>query len=112
MMEAMNKLADREIKAGRMLDTGGLMPLATGARVRIADGHLSVVDGRFVEAKEVIGYPIFELRNKEEALALAVEFMQQGFHAGFVHVWTVRDGRIAKFDMHTDTAKVLEALKD
>jgi uncharacterized protein len=32
--------------------------------------------------------------------------------ARFAHVWTVRDGRIAKFDMHTDTAKVLEALKD
>ena len=31
--------------------------------------------------------------------------------APFAHVWTVRDGRIAKFEMHTDTAKVLEALK-
>jgi hypothetical protein len=31
--------------------------------------------------------------------------------APFAHIWTVRDGRIAKFDMHTDTAKVLEALK-
>ena len=31
--------------------------------------------------------------------------------AAFAHVWTVRDGRIAKFDMHTDTAKVLEELK-
>ena len=31
--------------------------------------------------------------------------------APFAHVWTVRDGRIVKFDMYTDTAKVLEALK-
>jgi hypothetical protein len=77
MMEAMGKLADREIKAGRMVGTGGLMPLAMGAQVRITDGQLSVVDGPFVEAKEVIGgYAIFELRNKEEAVALAVEFMQ------------------------------------
>jgi hypothetical protein len=77
LLEAMHKLADREIKAGRMLDSGGLMPLATGARVRIADGQLSVVDGPFVEAKEVIGgYAIFEFRNKEEAVASAVEFMQ------------------------------------
>ena len=77
MMEAMGKLADREIKAGRMVDTGGLMPLATGAQVRITDGQLSIVDGPFVEAKEVIGgYAIFELRNKEEAVAMAVEFMQ------------------------------------
>ena len=73
----MHKLADREIKAGRMLDNGGLMPLATGAQVRIADGKLSVIDGPFVEAKEVIGgYAIFELPGKEEALASAKEFMQ------------------------------------
>jgi len=77
LMEAMGKLADREIKAGRMLDSGGLMPVRTGAQVRIADGKLSVIDGPFVEAKEVIGgYAIFELRDKQEAVAAAVEFMQ------------------------------------
>ena len=77
LLQAMHKLADREIKAGRMVDNAGLMPLATGAQVRIKGGELSVVDGPFVEAKEVIGgYAIFEVRNKEEALALAVEFMQ------------------------------------
>ena len=76
-LEAMNKLADREIKAGRLLDNGGLMPLAAGAQVRITDGQLSVVDGPFAEAKEVIGgYAIFELPGKEEALAAAKEFMQ------------------------------------
>jgi hypothetical protein len=77
LLEAMHKLRDREIKAGRMLDNGGLMPLATGAQVRIAGGKLSVVDGPFVEAKEVIGgYAIFELRDKDEAVAMAREFMQ------------------------------------
>ena len=77
LMEAMHKLATREIQAGRMLDDGGLMPLATGARVTVTDGKVSVLDGPFVEAKEVIGgYAIFELRDKEEALAMAKEFMQ------------------------------------
>jgi hypothetical protein len=73
----MGKLTEREIKAGRLLDTGGLMPLAAGAQVRIEGGQLSAVDGPFVEAKEVIGgYAIMELRDKEEALASAKEFMQ------------------------------------
>ena len=77
LLEAMHKLADREIKAGRMLDNGGLMPLAMGAQVRVTGGQLSVLDGPFVEAKEVIGgYAIFELPGKEEALASAREFMQ------------------------------------
>src|SRR6202047_1013052 len=86
LMEAMHKLADREIKAGRMLDSGGLMPLATGAQVRITDGQLSVVDGPFVEAKEVIGgVAIFELPGKEEAVAAAREFMQ--LHKDFMPGW-------------------------
>ncbi len=77
LMEAMGKLADREIKAGRMIDMGGLMPIETGVQVRIRDGELKVIDGPFVEAKEVIGgFAIFEFRNKEEALASAREFMQ------------------------------------
>lgn len=77
MMEAMQKLADREIKAGRMLDNGGLMPVQMGAQVRIADGKLGVIDGPFVETKEMIGgYAVFELRDKEEAVAMAREFMQ------------------------------------
>ena len=86
LMEAMHKLAAREIKAGRMLDDGGLMPVAMGAQVRITDGQLSVVDGPFIEAKEAVGgYAIFELKNKEEAVASAVEFMQ--LHKDFMPGW-------------------------
>jgi hypothetical protein len=77
MAEAVGKISEREIKAGRMIDTGGLMPLQQGARISIAGGKISVTDGPFVEAKEVIGgYAIFELRDKAEALAMAKEFMQ------------------------------------
>jgi hypothetical protein len=86
LREAMHKLADREIKAGRMLDSGGLMPVSMGAQVKVADGKLSVVDGPLVEAKELIGgYAIFELRDKEEAVAAAVEFMQ--LHREYMPGW-------------------------
>jgi hypothetical protein len=86
LMEAMQKLTDRETKAGRLLDTGGLMPMATGAELRIKKGRLSVVDGPFVEAKEVIGgFAVMELRDKDEALASAKEFMQ--LHADLFPGW-------------------------
>jgi hypothetical protein len=86
LMEAMGKLSDREIKAGRMIDSGGLMPLSTGAQVRIRDGQLSVVDGPFVETKEIIGgYAIFELSGKDEAVAMAKEFMQ--LHKDYMPGW-------------------------
>jgi len=35
----------------------------------------------------------------------------RSFSAAFAHIWTVRGGKLAKFDMHTDTAKVLEAIQ-
>jgi hypothetical protein len=86
MIEAMGKLAEREIKAGRLLDTGGLMPVATGAQLKIVGGRLSVIDGPFVEAKEVVGgYAIFEFRDKEEALAMAEEFVQ--LHIDYMPGW-------------------------
>ena len=86
LMEAMHTLAEREIKAGRMIADGGLMPLGTGARVAITKGKLAVVDGPFIEAKEVVGgFAIFELPNKETAVASAVEFME--LHRDFLPGW-------------------------
>jgi hypothetical protein len=77
LIEAMDKLANQEIKAGRMIDTGGLMPLAMGARVTLKDDKLALIDGPFVEAKEMVGgYAIFEMQSKEEAVASAMNFMQ------------------------------------
>ena len=86
LMAAVHKLAEREIKAGRMIESGALQPRTLGAQVRITDGKLGVVDGPFVETKEVIGgYAIFELRDKQEAIEKAVEFMQ--VHRDYMPGW-------------------------
>ena len=85
-MEAMDKLANEEIKAGRMIDTGGLMPMQMGARVALKAGKLNLIDGPFVEAKEMIGgYAIFDMQNKEEAVASAMNFMQM--HIDYMPGW-------------------------
>jgi hypothetical protein len=86
LMAEIGKLADREIKAGRMVDMGGLMPLAMGARVRLSGGKVHVTDGPFTESKELVGgYAIMEFSTKEEALASAVEFMT--LHKEFGDGW-------------------------
>ena len=86
LMEELGKLADREMKAGTVVDMGGLMPLAMGARVRLAGGKIDVIDGPFVEAKEVVGgYAIFDYESKERAIASAVEFMN--LHKEFGEGW-------------------------
>jgi hypothetical protein len=77
LMDAIEKHAEEEAKAGRMLGSGGLGPTALGARVRLSRGKLSVTDGPFPETKEVIGgYANFELKSKEEAIESAVLFME------------------------------------
>ena len=76
-MDAIAKLAEEEAKAGTMLGSGGLGPTALGARVRLSGGQVTVTDGPFTEAKEVVGgYAQFELKSKEEAVESAVRFME------------------------------------
>src|SRR2546426_6446048 len=76
LMDAIAKLAEEEAKAGTMLGSGGLGPTALGARVRLSGGKVTVTDGPFSEAKEVVGgYAQFELKSKEEAVESAVRFM-------------------------------------
>jgi hypothetical protein len=77
LLAAMGKHAEEMAKAGILLGTGGLLPSARGARVRAADGRLSVTDGPFVESKELIGgYAILEAPSRERAIELGRQFMQ------------------------------------
>jgi hypothetical protein len=77
LMDAIAKSAEEEAKTGAMLGSGGLGPSAQGARVRLSGGQVTVTDGPFTEAKEVIGgYAQFELKPKEEAVEAAVRFME------------------------------------
>jgi len=86
LIEAMGKLIERETKAGRLLDMGGLMPIDMSTRVTLRKGKLAVTDGPFTEAKEVIGgFAMFEFASREDALASAVEFMD--LHKQFCPGW-------------------------
>jgi hypothetical protein len=77
LMDAIEKHAEEEVEAGRMLGSGGLGPTALGARVRLSGGKVIVTDGPFAETKEVIGgFAQFELKSKEEAIESAVLFME------------------------------------
>jgi hypothetical protein len=77
LIDAIQKLAEEETRAGIMLGNGGLAPTALGARVRLSGGKVSVTDGPFTEAKEIIGgFAQFELPSKEAAIKSAVDFME------------------------------------
>lgn len=76
-IRAMGKLVEEGMKAGWLLSTEGCMPTALGARVRRSDGQLTVTDGPFTEAKEVVGgFAILKADSKDEAIELARQFLQ------------------------------------
>ena len=76
LMAAIMELGAEATASGAMLDNAGLAPSAAGARVTVAGGQLSVMDGPFAEAKEFISYAIYEVRAKEEAIEWASRFMK------------------------------------
>src|SRR5271154_696021 len=77
LIDAIAKMSEEAAKAGTMRGSGGLGPTAQGARVRLSGGQLTVSDGPFTEAKEVVGgYAQFELKSKEEAVEGALRFME------------------------------------
>jgi hypothetical protein len=77
LVAAIGKLTDDMVKAGVLVQTGGLMPSAKGARVRVSRGNVTVTDGPFAETKELIGgYAIVETPSRDEAIALGRRFME------------------------------------
>ena len=77
MMAAVAKLNEDMTKAGVLVSTGGLHPSSQGASVRLSGGKVTVTDGPFTEAKEIIGgYAIVEVKSKEEAIEMAKGFWQ------------------------------------
>jgi hypothetical protein len=77
LLDAMDKFVQESLADGSLVETGGLGGTATGARIRMSRGQLSVTDGPFTEAKEVVGgYAIIAAATKREALEAARRFMQ------------------------------------
>ncbi len=76
LLEAMNKSVADSLKNGAVIQTGGLAPSAAGFKIRMAEGKLTVIDGPFTEAKEVVGgYAVLAARTRQEALDAARRFM-------------------------------------
>jgi hypothetical protein len=65
----MMKFNEELAKAGALIGLDGLHPLGKGARVKFANKQPVVVDGPFIESKEVIGgYWLIQAKSKEEAV--------------------------------------------
>lgn len=76
LMADMGRLIEEMMRDGTLIDTAGLRPTAEGKRVRLRGGRLSVTDGPFTEAKEVIGgYAVLQADSMAQAVELTKRFL-------------------------------------
>ena len=69
MLTEMGAYNEELVKAGIMLDGEGLKPSSAGARVKFQGSKRTVVEGPFVETKELIaGYWIWQVKSLDEAI--------------------------------------------
>jgi hypothetical protein len=76
-LEAMNRLIEESAKQGCvMVEAGGLLPTANGARIRLSGDKVTVIDGPFTEAKEVVGgYAMFDAPSMDAMIECTRRFM-------------------------------------
>lgn len=75
--QAMEKFIEQHLQDGSLVQTAGLARTTQGVRIRMSKGKLTLTDGPFAEAKEVIGgYAILEAPTKEKAIEIGRAFMQ------------------------------------
>jgi len=76
LIAAMGRLIEEGMKAGWLIATEGVQWGSKGAKVRSVRGKVSVTDGPFTEAKEVIGgYALLSASSREEVLELCKRFL-------------------------------------
>jgi hypothetical protein len=77
-MARMGKLVEEGMKSGFLLAVEGCMPTALGARIRLSNGNVTVSDGPFTEAKEVVGgLAIIQANSKAEAIQHVKNFLHE-----------------------------------
>lgn len=77
LFEKMGAFVEEQMKSGVLLATEGLHPSAKAARVRLANGALTVTDGPFAEAKEVIAsFALIQVASKEEAIECVARYLR------------------------------------
>ena len=77
LMQRMGTFIEEITKAGVLVATDGLKPTSYGARVRLADGNVTIVDGPFAVSKELIAsYALFEVKSMAEAIDWTTKFLK------------------------------------
>jgi len=73
----MGAFMEETARSGVLLAAEGVRSSRHGARLTITDSEVTVTDGPFAEAKEVIGgFALLQVRSREEAIEWAGRFAE------------------------------------
>lgn len=73
--EGMAALGAEAGAAGVLLDTGGLMPVASATRIAVADDELTVTEGRSDDPTPIGAYAIYDVADRAEVVEWTRRFM-------------------------------------
>lgn len=77
LFQAIADFGEEMVRLGVIVDQGGLASIGSSPHIRVSGGKLTITDGPFAEAKEVIGgYGMYDVRSREEAIEYSRRFMQ------------------------------------
>jgi len=72
ILAEMGRFNEELVRAGVLLAGEGLQPSSRGVRVRYSGSEMTVIDGPFTEAKELVaGFWLWQVRSLDEAIAWA-----------------------------------------
>ena len=75
-MAEMNAFVEEATKAGVLVATGWVGPIAEATKVVCTDGEFTILDGPFTEAKELVGgWALMEVRDMGEAIEWTKRFL-------------------------------------
>jgi len=83
LFTAMADYHEQLAKAGMLLDASGLQPSSKGWRIKYNGKQRTVVDGPFVETKELVaGYTLIKAESRKEALEWTKRFPNPAVDGG------------------------------
>lgn len=76
-MASMGRIIEEGMKSGWLIATEGVLGGVAPVRVQSVGGNITVTDGPFAEAKEVLGgYALMQASSRDHAVELARQFLK------------------------------------
>ena len=73
--EGMAALGREAAEAGVLVDTAGLLPIATATRVAVSGGELTVTDGPYDDPNPLGAYAVYDVGTRDEVVEWTRRFM-------------------------------------